>query len=501
MGSSTKYQSLGAVRVGTLLFPPAGLIMLWRSSQIGLGRKIFGTIGIAFYSLLYTALIVFVLYRFFGLQFELRGSGMPHLTFRKTLPDYDSLESSRARQRSSAAEAATNISAVTKTAWPGFRGPNRDGFDGDLKILAPWPPSGLRALWRQPIGGGYASFAVAEGRAYTIEQRRRQEVVTAYELETGREIWAHGWEGEFQEALGGDGPRATPAFDEGRLYALGALGEFCCLEAATGRVLWRRNILDENGAQELTYGLAASPLVVDEKVIVTPGGPRGHSVAAYHKVSGELVWKILDDEAAYSSPMLVDLAGQRQLLIVTKTRAVGLEVERGKLLWEFPWQVLQHNRNIAQPLLLSTNRFFISAGYGTGCVAVEVNRTEAGLTTRELWRNKLLKNKFTSSVLWKGCIYGLDEDILTCLDAATGERKWKEGRYGYGQLLLADGYLIVLSGQGELALVRANPERHEELACFPAIHGKTWNHPALAGGRLLVRNAAEMACFEVGKAE
>ena len=141
----------------------------------------------------------------------------------------------------------------------------------------------------------------------------------------------------------------------------------------------------------------------------------------------------------------------------------------------------------------------LSAGYFTGCTGVEVVRTETAFTARELWRNKSLRNKFTSSVLHDGCIYGLDEDNLVCLDAATGARQWKGGRYGYGQALLASGCLVVLCGDGQLALVRATPARHEELARFPAIRGKTWNHPALAGGWLLVRNAAEMACFEVAR--
>jgi outer membrane protein assembly factor BamB len=147
--------------------------------------------------------------------------------------------------------------------------------------------------------------------------------------------------------------------------------------------------------------------------------------------------------------------------------------------------------------LLSTNRFFLSAGYFTGCAAVEVEKTPQGFTARTLWHNNYMKNKFTSSVYWQGYIYGLDEDILTCLDAQTGERKWKEGRYGYGQVLLASGHLIILSGEGEVGLVKASPAAHEELARFQAIKGKTWNHPAIAGGKLLVRNGVEMACFDI----
>ena len=196
-------------------------------------------------------------------------------------------------------------------------------------------------------------------------------------------------------------------------------------------------------------------------MIVQAGGQNGKSVAAYDKLTGKSIWKSLDDSAAYSSPMTVNLAGQRQLLIATEKRVVGLAVEDGRLLWEHPWVVKLGNRDIAQPVILSTNRFFLSAGYGTGCEAVEISKNDSGFTARTVWKNTFLKNKFSSSVFWQGYVYGLDEDMLTCLSADTGERQWKDGRYGYGQLLLANGYLIVLSGEGELALVKAAPERRE----------------------------------------
>jgi outer membrane protein assembly factor BamB len=243
--------------------------------------------------------------------------------------------------------------------------------------------------------------------------------------------------------------------------------------------------------------MAASPLVLAEKLIVTPGGPRGHCVVACHKLTGEAIWHSLDDEAAYSSPMQVELAGTRQLLVVGETRVTALDLDNGKLLWAFPWVVAHGNRNIAQPLLLGRNRVFLSAGYGTGCVALEVTNPGAGYKVRELWRNKNLKNKFSSSVSSAEYIYGLDEDILTCLDARTGARMWKDGRYGYGQVVLASDHLLILSGAGELALVAARPDAYLEMCRFPAISGKTWNVPAISGGKLLVRNSREMACFDL----
>lgn len=493
---TVKHPGRRTIRLTALLFPPAGLLVLWLTKGISLARKLFASLVILLYTPIYAAVIIVVLWKFFGMQYEFRGGGVPALTWRKTLPDYAKLEASRvARQQTSAPP--TNSGTAGSAYWTGFRGPARDGHYREQPISTNWPASGPPLLWKQPVGGGYASFAIAEGRAFTIEQRREQEVVAVYDAASGRELWTNGWKTEFQEPLGGDGPRATPAWDEGKVYALGAEGELRCLEAASGKLLWRTNTLDENRAPVLTYGISASPLIHEEKLIIAAGGPRKHSVVAYHKNSGKQIWGALDDGAAYSSPMVVELAGERQFLVVTRTRAVGLAIADGKLLWQFPWVVLQGNRNIAQPVLVSTNRVFLSAGYGTGCVVIEVSRTKTGFQPREVWRNKNLKNKFTSSVFHDGFLYGLDEDILACVDATTGERCWKDGRYGYGQLLLAGGQLIVLCGNGDLALTKAVPQAHEELGRFAAIEGKTWNHPAIADGLLLVRNNAEMACFDL----
>ena len=237
--------------------------------------------------------------------------------------------------------------------------------------------------------------------------------------------------------------------------------------------------------------------MVRDKLIVQAGGLKGRSVVAYDKLTGKPIWRALNDASAYASPMLVELAGKEQLLVVTARRAVGLQVEDGAELWTTPWIVKLGNRDNAQPVILGTNRFLLSAGYGTGSEAVEVSRATTGFEATPLWHNTLLKNKFTSSVCRQGYVYGLDEDMLVCLDAQTGERKWKDGRYGYGQILLAGGHVIVLSGDGQLALVKASPDRFEELARFQAIEGKTWNHPAMSGGKILVRNESQMACFDL----
>lgn len=346
------------------------------------------------------------------------------------------------------------------------------------------------------MGGGYASFTMANGLAFTIEQRRGNEVVAAYDIRTGRERWTHSSKALFEEAMGGNGPRATPVWDDGRVYALGAEGELRCLESATGNLIWNKNILAENGAANLRWGMSGSPLVVDGKVIVTPGGSHGNSVMAYDKLTGKRIWGSLDDQAAYASPTVATVGGRHQLLVMTAKRGVGLAVEDGRLLWEYPW-VTQEGINAAQPIAVAANRVYLSSGYGHGAAVLELTPQGDGFQTRVVWANNRMKNKFNSAVLQEGYLYGLDDGILACVAAESGELKWKGGRYGYGQLLFASGHLVVLTEEGDVALVRATPEKYQEVARFSALKGKTWNIPAISDGLLLVRNEVEMAAFRI----
>ena len=194
--------------------------------------------------------------------------------------------------------------------------------------------------------------------------------------------------------------------------------------------------------------------------------------------------------------MVVTLVGTRMVVVVSATRAMGLALADGALIWDYPW-VTDYGINASQPIVIGDNRLFLSAGNDHGAAVVELSRDNERWQARTVWQNTRMKNQFTSSVLRDGYVYGLDQAILACVDVATGDLKWKGGRYGFGQLLLADGYLVVLTERGELALVRATPESHQEVALVPAIDGKTWNHPALVDGRLLVRNAREMAAFDL----
>ena len=490
------------------------------------------------------AVILLVLRVGFGLRVYVDGDFHPHLAFGKQSAHYDALEAQRAAQRETPAPALTPTSAPTPAAaavetsapstvapsrvassaaapapspaapasapapsatpaatpssaagsWTDYRGPARDGVYRQRAVAATWPAGGPRLLWKQPIGEGHASFVVARGLAYTIEQRRDREVVAAYDVATGRERWTAGWTALFSESMGGDGPRATPTYANGILYALGAAGELRALRADTGTVVWRTNILSDAGADNLQWGMSAAPLIVDGMVIVQPGG-RGASVVAYDAASGRVRWKALDDAAAYVSPVLVTLAGRRQIVTITESRAIGISVENGALLWSYAWAP-GTPINIAQPIVFGPSRLFLSSGYGKGAAAIELTPDGDRLRVTTLWEHTRMKNKLSSSVLLDGYIYGLDEGILSCVEAATGRVAWKNGRYGHGQLLLAGDRLLITTETGELALVHATPQQFEELARVPGIEGRTWNVPALEDGILLVRNAREMAAFD-----
>lgn len=497
-------------------------------------KRILKAAGAALLALIAAGAVLYAL----GLRIELDGGGSPHLRFVESeharaatiarhraaqrvpgaldppvtgpsgAPDPGPPSGSQVPGPSSAAQAPSSSPAPAVVGsdtesrttaapyWTDFRGPLRDGHYREQRIRIDWPAEGLTPVWKQPVGGGYASFTMANGRAFTIEQRGDTEVVAAYDVRTGRELWTNAWQAAFRELMGGDGPRATPVWSEGFVYALGAEGELRCLEEATGRLVWRTNILEDAGADNLQWGMAASPLIVDAHVLVFPGGRNGRSLVAYDRRSGKIAWSALSDQAGYSSPMLVTLAGVRQVLAFSASRLVGLVPGSGEIIWEYPWKT-QFDINASQPIVIGDNRVFISTGYGTGAAVIELTPAAGRLAVREVWRNIRMKNQFTSSVLHDGFIYGLDESILACVDAATGELKWKGGRYGYGQVMLASGHLIVLTEGGDLALVRATPDTHEELVRFTVLDGKTWNHPAMANGYLLVRNLKEMAAFDL----
>ena len=383
----------------------------------------------------------------------------------------------------------------TAAAWPGFRGPERDGVVRGVRIETDWSKSPPHELWRRPVGPGWSSFAVEGGLVYTQEQRGEQELVSCYRLATGEPVWRHADPVRFWESNAGAGPRGTPALDRGRVYSLGGTGIVNALDAGTGELAWSRDAAKDTGEKVPEWGFAGSPLVLDDLVIVAASG----RLVAYEAATGEQRWLGATGGMGYSSPHLVTLDGVAQILLLAGGNVASVDPSGGAKLWEHAWE---SGASIVQPALTAEGDVLVSGCGPMGGIGVRRLAAKHGSeswTVTERWTSRGLRPYFNDFVVHAGHAYGFDDGLLACIDLTDGARKWKGGRYGSGQLvLLADeDVLLVLSEEGELALVAAKPEEFTELARFPALAGKTWNHPVLAGDVLLVRNAEEMAAFRL----
>lgn len=388
---------------------------------------------------------------------------------------------------------------TVETDFSQFLGPDRTAILPAAPLALDWSAQQPRTVWRQPIGAGWSSFAIVGDYAVTQEQHDLQELVVCYRRSTGEVIWTHSDEARHDTALGGLGPRATPTIHQGRVYTLGATGILNALDGATGKPVWpAHDIVKEHGATLPDWGKSGSPLIVDDLIVVSAGGPNGYSLVAYHKDTGKLAWHAGDDKSSYASPMLATLAGRRQIVMVNADSVTGHDPQSGKVLWRYSWP--GNMPKVPQPVQVADDRLFISAGYGLGCQILTIKGDGDARSATPLWPqdNKQLKPKFTNVVVRDGFVYGLDDGIaMVCLELATGKRKWKAGRYGHGQLLLVGDVILVQAEDGRVALVEANPQQHRELTQFPALADKTWNNPVLSGRYLLVRNGIEAACYEL----
>lgn len=397
--------------------------------------------------------------------------------------------------------------------WPQYLGPSRDAqlpaarTRNGAVLASDWQVTAPEELWRRPVGAGWAGFAVVGRVAVTLEQRGDDEVVAAYDLMTGEPYWTHADATRHESPLGGVGPRTTPSVVDGKVYTVGGSALLNCLDLATGEVLWSHDLLAEHGVTLPEWGKSTSPLVTDDMVVVPVGGP-GKALAAYHKETGELLWTGGDGGASYSSPLRVTLAGRDQLIVFNANTLSGHDPMDGRQLWSHPWQ--GSVPTISQPLQVANDLLLVSSGYGIGSSLLRFTSEELiseeqspsdgqsdTLSVEELWHTPRMKAKFTNLVQHEDAIYGLDDGVLACVRLEDGERCWKRGRYGHGQVIKVGDRLLVSAEDGEVLMLELTPEEHRVLTSFHPMDGKNWNPPVLVGDILLLRNDREAAAFRL----
>ncbi len=405
-----------------------------------------------------------------------------------------------AEPSASVAQLTTNLAGASLAVandYPQFLGPHRNATVSGPRLARDWQREPPVLLWRQAVGAAWSGFAITGNYAVTQEQWGEKEMVVAYELRSGKRWWSHADEAHYQNVLAGEGPRATPTIAGQFVFVLGATGILNCLELATGKMVWSRNLIQEHQTRLNEWGMSGSPLVVDDFVVVAPGGGvMGRSLVAYGIRTGELAWSGGDDAGGYSSPYLVTLWASRQVLFFSQHGLASHDPASGLVWWKYPWP--GGHPHVAMPVVLPNDRVLVSSGYGTGSELLQVKKDPSGAwSASRLWKSRALKAKFTNVVHREGYIYGLDDGILVCVDAATGERKWKGERYGHGQVILVNDLLLILAETGVVVLFEPMPQEPRELARLAVFADKTWNPPALAGQLLLVRNDKEAACFRL----
>ena len=390
----------------------------------------------------------------------------------------------------------TNETAATDSGWSGFRGPKRDSVVRGSHIETDWTRQPPVEVWRRPIGPGWSSFAVHDSLFYTQEQRGNDEVVSCYNLTTGQPVWRHKDAARFYESNAGAGPRGTPTLSNGRVYSFGATGILNALDARNGSVVWSRNAASDTKTKVPAWGFASSPLVVGDVVIVATAG----ALAGYDIATGNQRWLgPATARGGYSSPHLATIGGVAQVMLVNGEGATSVNPADGTVLWKYAWE----GDSIVQPAVTADGDVLLGSGSGlgseVGVLRIAVEHGSGGWTTKERWTSAGLKPYFNDFVVHQDLAFGFDGNNLACIDLQNGALKWKGERYGHGQIVLLSDQdlLLVVSEEGDLALVKATPEQFKELGRFKAIKGKTWNHPVLAGDILLVRNGEEMAAFRL----
>ena len=377
--------------------------------------------------------------------------------------------------------------------WAQWRGPNRDGISSETGFLKNWPKEGPKVLWHVSLGEGYSGISIAQGKVYTMAAEGDDEFVICLNASNGEEIWRFRSGAKFTEQRG-DGPRSMPTVHGDSVFALGAEGKLYALDARDGTKLWAHNFVEEFDSKIPTWGFSSSPLIEGNLVLVEAGGKDGKSIVAFDKASGDVVWTTHTDEVGYSSPIAIDFGGVRQIIFLTSKTLLSVAPEDGQIYWKYSWP---EGINIATPIFIPDDKIFISASYDKGAVLLRMTADGDRIGIKEVWKSRVMKNHFNSSVLQGDYLYGFDNAILTCIEVDTGEERWRQRGFRKGSLLLADGHLVILGEGGKLALAEATPDEYREKARFQLFDDKCWTVPTLAGGRLYLRTQKEMVCLDL----
>ncbi len=380
-------------------------------------------------------------------------------------------------------------------AFPRFLGPTGNGILSGPTLVTNWTQSPPVELWRQPVGEGWAGFAVEGSDAITLEQQGTDEAIVCRVARTGAVRWIQRYPARYENASAGNGPRSVPTLDADSCWTTGATGVLTCVARRDGRVLWQVQVLRDAGSAQPEWGYSPSPLLHEGWIVVAAGGPDGASLVAYDKRTGRRVWAGGNDPVGYSSPVRLTFDGTPQLLLFSHVGVAAHDPRTGQILWSHRTARIP---NVTLPMAIDDHHVLVSAGYGYGAELLELQRTNQGAwSVKPVWRSIRMKSKFSNLVMRDGHLYGFDDGTFACIRLSDGERVWKEGRYGHGQLLQVGAVTLVTTESGEVVLLDPTPAGPGERTRFRALEGKTWNPPALAGDLLFLRHDREAVCFRL----
>jgi outer membrane protein assembly factor BamB len=391
--------------------------------------------------------------------------------------------------------------------WTQFRGPNHDGTSPET-ILTSWPSTGLHEVWKHPMNDGFSSITVGGGKAFTLVERdvdgAPQEVCVALDANSGAELWAAplgiakydgGGDRGTPSNNGGDGPRSTPSYDNGKVYTYSSRMVLKCFDASSGQQVWASDILKEHAGANIHWESAASPLIEGDLVFIAGGGA-GEALLAFDKNDGHVVWKGQDDKMTQSSPVAATILGERQVIFFTQTGLVSVAPTNGAVLWRFPFK---YSTSAAISPVVCGDVVYCSAAYGVGSSACKITRTDSGFEATEMWHQPagVLANHWSTPVYSDGYLYGISGQAkfgaapLVCVEVASGRVAWSQPGFGPGGCTLVGGNVLVLSDAGDLVLVKATPASYQEIDRSHVLAGKCWNSASISNGRIYARSTRE----------